>query len=79
MIAFYGTGVGLYKQSFAGGEVVTASLPEPAHPVRATIGSVSASLQYVGGAPGIVSAVVQFRMAVPANAPVVRRRPDEPG
>jgi uncharacterized protein (TIGR03437 family) len=70
VITFYGTGLGLYKQSFTGGEVVTASLPEPVHPVSVTLGGVPASLQYVGGAPGMVSAVVQFNVAVPGNAPV---------
>ena len=69
IITFYGTGVGLYKQSFTGGEVVGSVLPTPANPVTVTIGGVPGVVKYVGGAPGMVSAVVQFNVQIAPGTP----------
>jgi len=65
-ITFFGTGVGLWKDGFVDGTVVDpASLPVPKKPVEVKIGGVIAEVLYIGGAPGMVSGVVQFNVVVP--------------
>ena len=38
--------------------------------MTATIGGVTADVQYAGSAPGIVSGVMQVNLLIPATAPV---------
>lgn len=72
IITFFGTGVGLWKDGFIDGTIVDpASLPEPKKPVEVKIGGAVAKLLFVGGAPGLVSAIVQFNVVVPEEMPEV--------
>jgi uncharacterized protein (TIGR03437 family) len=59
----------LWKDGFTdAATVVTAeNLPEPKKPVRVSIGGITATINYVGGSPGMVCAVVQFNVTVPAD------------
>ena len=76
VITFFGTGVGLWKDGFIDGTVVDpASLPVPRKPVEIMIGGATATALYIGGAPGMVSGVVQFNVAVPPAMPELDNGP----
>ncbi len=65
-ITFFGTGLGLWKHDFQNGAIVTAGdLPVPKKEVKVEIGGIEAKILYVGGAPGMVNAVVQFNVIIP--------------
>ncbi len=69
-ITFFGTGVGLWKDGFIDGTISDPeNLPVPKKPVEVKIGGAAAELLYVGGAPGLVNAVVQFTVVVPTEMP----------
>jgi uncharacterized protein (TIGR03437 family) len=70
VVVFYATGLGVYKQPLTGAEVVAATLPQTANAVSVTIGGVPAQVQYAGGAPGMVSAVVQLNVLISPQTPV---------
>lgn len=70
VVVFYATGLGVYNQPFTGAEVVGATLPQTANPVSVIIGGVPAQVQYAGGAPGMVSAVVQLNVLIAPQTPV---------
>ena len=66
IITFFGTGVGLWKDGFIDGTIVDpASLPEPKKAVAVKIGGTDAQVLFIGGAPGLVNAIVQFNVVVP--------------
>ena len=78
-ITFFGTGVGLWKDGFIDGTVVSSEdLPRPKKPVEVTIGRAEAPVIYVGGAPGLVNAVVQFNVVVPTDMPDVDETTEPP-
>ena len=68
-ITLYATGEGRTSPPGVDGKPATAPLPEPILPVTVTIGGQSASVQYAGGAPGIVAGVMQLNVEVPSTAP----------
>jgi len=67
VVVLFGSGFGEWKQSLADGAIVGSSLPTPALPVSVTIGGAPAKVLYAGGAPGLVSGVVQINAQVPAG------------
>jgi uncharacterized protein (TIGR03437 family) len=67
VVVLFGSGFGEWKQSLADGAIVGSSLPTPALPVSVTIGGAAAKVLYAGGAPGLVSGVVQINVQVPAG------------
>ncbi len=68
IITFFGNGVGLWKDGFIDGTIVDPeNLPVPKKPVEVLIGGTAAKLLYVGGAAGLVNAIVQFTVEVPAE------------
>lgn len=68
VITFFGNGVGLWKDGFIDGTIVDPeNLPIPKKPVDVLIGGTSAKQLFVGGAPGLVNAIVQFTVEVPAE------------
>jgi uncharacterized protein (TIGR03437 family) len=66
-VVLFGSGFGEWKQSLPDGAIVGSSLPTPTLPVSVTIGGAAAKLLYAGGAPGLVSGVVQINVQVPAG------------
>ncbi len=77
VISLYATGEGLTNPTGSDGKLATAPLAKPDQTVRVTIGGVDATVQYAGGAPGLVAGVMQVNVVVPPQvlpgqaAPVV--------
>jgi uncharacterized protein (TIGR03437 family) len=67
VVVLFGSGFGEWKQSLPDGAIVGSSLPTPTLPVSVTIGGAAAKVLYAGGAPGLVSGVVQINVQVPAG------------
>ncbi len=76
-ISLYATGLGQTNPPGSDGAVAAQPLPQPSQTVTATIGGKAATVQYAGGAPGIVQGVSQINLQVPpgltpgANAVVI--------
>ncbi len=65
-VALYGTGDGVEMNGYPDGALVGTALPI-AQNVTATVGGESANVLYAGGAPGLVSGVLQVNLQVPAD------------
>ena len=62
----YATGEGQTTPGGIDGKPGDAPAPTPtAQPVTATVGGVSAKVQYAGGVPGLVAGVLQVNVLVP--------------
>ena len=73
VIVVYMTGEGATAPQGSDGAIIPAdgsALKKPVLTVTATIGGITADVQYAGSAPGIVSGVMQVNLLIPANAPV---------
>jgi uncharacterized protein (TIGR03437 family) len=67
VITLYGSGFGLTSPQFLDGELAPrAALLRSA--IRAEIAGISATVEYAGAAPGLVSGVVQINIRIPANS-----------
>jgi uncharacterized protein (TIGR03437 family) len=66
-ITLYATGAGLMNPTPQDGQPGTAPLPQPNLQVTATIGGKPATVQYAGGAQGIVAGVLQVNIQVPSG------------
>jgi len=65
-VTFFGTGLGLWKDGFVDGTAAeSAGLAASGKAVEVLIGGKPAKTLYIGGAPGMVSAIVQFTVVVP--------------
>ncbi len=65
-VSVYGTGEGQTTPSGIDGKPGASPAPVPlAHPVTATVGGLSAEVQYAGGAPGLVAGVIQVNVQIP--------------
>ena len=65
-VSVYGTGEGQTTPSGIDGKPGASPAPAPlAHPVTATVGGLSAEVQYAGGAPGLVAGVIQVNIQIP--------------
>ena len=62
-LTFYATGVGQTNPPGQDGMPAVLPLPQPTLQVAATIGGKPATVQYAGGAPGIVAGVIQVNLA----------------
>jgi uncharacterized protein (TIGR03437 family) len=69
VVVLFGSGFGEWKQALPDGAIVGSSLPTPTLPVSVTIGGAAAKVLYAGGAPGLVSGVVQINVQIPAGTP----------
>lgn len=67
VIAVYGTGEGQTSPPGQDGRIITTDLRHPLASSSATIGGVTAQIQYVGSAPGLVSGVFQMNILVPSG------------
>jgi len=68
VVMIYATGGGQTDPPGTDGRMVGTPLPR-LRLVSATVGGVPAEVQYAGGAPGLVSGVVQFNVLLPDGAP----------
>jgi uncharacterized protein (TIGR03437 family) len=76
IISLYATGEGQTSATGVDGKPAATPLPKPVLPVSVTIAGQTATVQYAGGAPGLVAGVMQVDVGIPAgvqsgNAPVV--------
>jgi uncharacterized protein (TIGR03437 family) len=69
VVTFFATGEGATVPAGVDGRVTGTVLPRPLAPVTATIGGVSATVQFAGEAPNEVAGVMQVNVTVPANLP----------
>jgi len=67
VIAVYGTGEGQTSPAGQDGRIISTDLRHPLASSSATIGGVTAPIQYVGSAPGLVSGVFQMNIVVPSG------------
>jgi uncharacterized protein (TIGR03437 family) len=74
VITVYVTGAGQTSPASSDGSITTDNtLPVPAQSVTALLGGITADVLYAGGAPGIVSGVVQVNIKIPEaslNGPI---------
>jgi uncharacterized protein (TIGR03437 family) len=69
-VQLYMTGVGPANPPTADGSINAVPLPVPVAPVSVTIGGKLASVNFAGGAPGLVAGVFQVNAQIPAGIPV---------
>jgi len=67
VVLLYATGEGQTSPAGVDGRITGTVLPQPLAPVSVTIGGVAATVQYAGGAPGIIAGVMQVNAVVPAG------------
>jgi len=67
VIQLFGTGEGQTSPAGVDGKLAAAPLPKPLQKVSVTIGGVSATVDYAGGAPGEVAGVLQIDATIPAG------------
>ena len=71
-ISLYATGGGQTTPPGIDGKVASAfnlPLPQPNLPVTATVGGISATVQYAGGAPGAIAGLMQVNIRIPSGVP----------
>jgi uncharacterized protein (TIGR03437 family) len=72
VVAVYMTGEGITTPPSTTGQLAPTNgtgLNKPVQTVTATVGGVTAQVQYAGSAPGLVYGVMQVNVQIPANAP----------
>jgi len=70
IVSLFGTGSGPFDSYPPPGTIVSTPLPKPQLPVSVTIGGIDSQVKYAGGAPGLVTGVLQVNVLIPAGAPV---------
>jgi len=69
-LVLYATGMGSLVPAVPDGAIVLPPLPTLGYyPVKVLIGGLSATIQYVGPAPGLVAGVDQINVQIPSNIP----------
>lgn len=68
-MVLFGTGEGTVQPAVPDGLLISGTLTKPAASVTVTVGGRSSSVLYAGGAPGMVSGVLQVNMQVAIDAP----------
>jgi uncharacterized protein (TIGR03437 family) len=64
-LSLYATGEGATTPVGQDGLLVSSQLTHPNLPVSATVGGIPATVQYGGGAPGLVSGLMQVNLQIP--------------
>jgi trimeric autotransporter adhesin len=67
IISLFATGGGQTSPAGIDGSLAAVPLPQPIIPVTATIGGQPATVQYAGGAPGLVAGVMQINVQIPGG------------
>jgi len=68
VVTFFATGEGQTTPTGIDGKVNSGVLPKPVLPVSVQIGGLDAEVLYAGGAPGMITGVMQVNVRVPATA-----------
>ena len=68
MLQIYATGEGQTNPGGVDGLIAGSVLAKPLLNVTAMVGTVPATVQYAGSAPGIVEGVLQVNVTIPQNA-----------
>jgi uncharacterized protein (TIGR03437 family) len=68
-ISLYATGEGQTTPAGVDGRLAGSTPAQPVVPVRVTIGGIPATVQYEGGAPGLVAGVMQVNVQTPSGVP----------
>jgi uncharacterized protein (TIGR03437 family) len=69
VVVLYGTGEGATVPAVLDGTVANSVVPKPQLPVSVTIGSLPATAQYAGAAPGFVAGALQLNVMIPEGVP----------
>lgn len=69
VIMLFATGAGLYKEGTPTGAIVSDQLPHVLETVQVLIGGVAGTVEYAGGAPTLVSSVVQINVRISMDTP----------
>jgi uncharacterized protein (TIGR03437 family) len=69
IIVLFGTGEGQTEPGGQDGRIAAETPPRPRLPVAVTIGGRTSEVMYAGGAPGLVSGVIQVNARLPADLP----------
>ena len=67
IVVLYATGEGATTPAGIDGKPAIAPLPKPVLPVEVRIADQIATLEYAGGAPGLVAGLLQLNVRVPTN------------
>ncbi len=67
IISLFATGGGQTSPASVDGSLAAVPLPQPILPVTATVGGQPATVQYAGGAPGLVAGVMQINVQIPSG------------
>lgn len=68
VVLLYGTGEGVTQPAGVDGAVAGNSPPKPVLPVTVRIGGQVAAVEYVGGAPGLVTGAFQINARIPVGS-----------
>jgi uncharacterized protein (TIGR03437 family) len=68
VLSLFATGAGQTSPAGIDGKAAGTVLPTPLAPVSVTIGGVPATVQFAGGASGVIAGVMQVNAMVPAGA-----------
>lgn len=70
VVTFYATGAGQTAPGGVDGQITNyPNLPAPIQPYSVTVNGVTATLDYLGAAPTLVSGVIQFNVEIPSGVP----------
>ena len=69
IVSLYVTGEGATSPAGVDGKLASAPLPKPVLPVSVAIAGQPATVQYAGGAPGLVAGVMQVNVQIPVGTP----------
>lgn len=70
VVSLYATGAGQTNPGGIDGQTIGSDvLPVPLLPVTVQIGGIDAPVLYAGGAPGLISGLLQVNVRIPDNAP----------
>jgi uncharacterized protein (TIGR03437 family) len=66
-ISLYATGEGQTTPAGVDGRLAGSTPAQPVLPVRVTVGGIPATVQYKGGAPGLVAGIMQVNVQIPSG------------
>ena len=66
-VSLYATGEGATTPAGSDGKLDGLPLPKPVLPVTATVGGITATVQYAGGVYGVVAGLMQVNVQIPAG------------
>ena len=67
IVSVFATGAGQMDPPGIDGQVIGSELPLPLLPVKAWVGDQEAQVRYAGGAPGLISGILQINILIPLD------------